>query len=98
MALGHTYMHILYLYIIYGTRPNESKLTRLIQELHAFFFFAAPISGIAYKGSELAVPCGKDGKAGADGKAGPAGKDGALSWSHALRFASALGLSLFAYL
>ena len=29
-----------------------------------FFFLPAPISGIAYKGSELAVPCGKDGKAG----------------------------------
>jgi hypothetical protein len=29
-----------------------------------YFFFAAPISGIAYQGSELAVPCGKDGKAG----------------------------------
>ena len=38
MALGHTYMHIIYIYIIYGTRPNESKLTRLIHELHVFFF------------------------------------------------------------
>jgi hypothetical protein len=41
---------------------------------------------------------GAAGKPGADGKAGSAGKDGALLWSHALRFASALDLSLFAYL